>query len=117
LKFVSDESVDSLITQILRENQFQVISISESNSGESDDRVLEIAVQENAILITEDKDFGELVFRLQKKNQGVILIRLSGLPSERKASIVLRAIQENLNQMHFAFTIIEYNFVRIRKPF
>ena len=102
---------------VLRENQFEVISISESFFGKPDDVVLEIAVQEQALLLTEDKDFGELVFRLQKQNHGVILIRLSGLPSETKASIVLRSIQENLEQMRHAFSVIDYNFVRIRKPF
>ncbi|MBP6739500.1 MAG: DUF5615 family PIN-like protein [Leptospiraceae bacterium] len=117
MNFVADESVDAAIVRILRENQFEVISISESFFGKPDDVVLEIAVQEQALLLTEDKDFGELVFRLQKQNHGVILIRLSGLPSETKASIVLRSIQENLEQMRHAFSVIDYNFVRIRKPF
>ena len=64
MNFVADESVDAAIVRILRENQFEVISISESFFGKPDDVVLEIAVQEQALLLTEDKDFGELVFRL-----------------------------------------------------
>ncbi len=43
----------------------------------SDDEVLQKANDEGRILITDDKDFGELVFRLEKPSSGVILIRTS----------------------------------------
>jgi len=51
------------------------------------------------------------------KNHEVILIRLSGLLSENKASIVFNAIQNNLERLKNSFVVIDYNFVRIRKPF
>ena len=75
MKFVADESVDFAIISILRLHGFEIISISESYFGESDDKVLEIAVREKSLLLTEDKDFGELVFRLKKENFGIILIK------------------------------------------
>lgn len=113
-KFISDESVDAYITQVLRENHYEVVSVSESFPGVSDEEVLKIAVKENAILITEDKDFGELVFRLQKENKGILLIRLSGIESSRKGAIVLNSIKTNIDKLANSFTIIEYNFTRIR---
>ena len=116
MKFVVDESVDIHITKVLQEANYEIISITDQYSGETDDRVLEIAYQENAILITEDKDFGELIFRLQKQNYGVTLIRLNGLTSEKKAKIVLNAIQANSLKLIKSFTTIDHNFVRIRTP-
>lgn len=61
---VADESVDFRIVEVVRENSISVLSIAESNPSISDAEVLAIAVEQNALLLTEDKDFGELVYRL-----------------------------------------------------
>ena len=64
LVFVADENFDFSIVHTLRENGFSVFAIAESFPSISDPQVLQIAVDRNAILLTEDKDFGELVHRL-----------------------------------------------------
>lgn len=73
---VADESVDFGIVQSLRKENINVISIQESYGGIADEEVLQVALKNDAILITEDKDFGELVFRLRMKHTGVLLIRI-----------------------------------------
>ncbi len=73
---VADESVDFRIVSQLREVGFLVHSISEGQSSIKDEQVLAIAVDRDALLITEDKDFGELVFRFQLKHRGILLIRI-----------------------------------------
>ena len=115
MKLVIDESVDYAIVKILKRNNYDVLSITESFPCISDDRVLEIAVQEKSLLLTEDKDFGELTFRLKKENYGIILIRLSGIPSSEKAEIALQAIQQNLEKMKHSFSVVESRKIRIRK--
>lgn len=60
---VADESVDFNIVRTLRTIGYEVYSIQESNSGISDVEVLAISTQRKALLITEDKDFGEIVFK------------------------------------------------------
>lgn len=72
-KFLADESVDFRIVTHLREKGYEVEAIVEFDSGISDDQVLEIANEIKAILLTEDKDFGDLTYRLNKPNQGIIL--------------------------------------------
>lgn len=62
MKFVADEGVDAPIVKRLRENGHDAFYIAESDRGISDEEVLEIANAESRILITRDKDFGELVF-------------------------------------------------------
>ena len=67
MKILADESVDFPIIKKLRESGYYVLSILESYSGLDDELVLQIAFNENYLLLTADKDFGTLSFRFQKK--------------------------------------------------
>ncbi len=82
--------------------------------GLSDKKVLTIASQIGALLVTADKDFGTLVFHMQQVTKGVILLRLIGLPFEDKALRVLWAIKNYGHKMPRAFTVITPQAVRIR---
>ena len=113
MQFVVDESVDRQIVETLRA-EHKVYDISEQNRGVSDDIVLEIALKQKAILITADKDFGDLVFRQRKVTAGVILTRLAGTEFDRKSAIVLEVIQKYKDQMAGKFVVISKNAVRIR---
>ena len=59
----ADESVDRQIVDLLRTDGHAVRYIAEIEPGISDDIVLDMAYQETDLLLTADKDFGELVFR------------------------------------------------------
>jgi len=63
--------------------------VPETAPGLSDSDVLDRANRMKAILITGDKDFGEMVFRRRATNHGVVLFRLSGLTQERKAAVAV----------------------------
>lgn len=84
--------------------------------GISDDAVLELANNEEVILLTADKDFGELVFRLRKLSSGVVLIRLAGLPPEKKSEIVVSCLMNHFNEVQGSFSVITGTGVRIRHP-
>ena len=62
MNFVADESCALPVIRALREAGHDVLAIAEMAPGASDDRVLECALEENRVLITEDRDFGELVY-------------------------------------------------------
>jgi predicted nuclease of predicted toxin-antitoxin system len=64
LNFLADENLDRQIVERLRQDGYTVWYIPEMEPGISDDEVLDLANQEGALLLTSDKDFGELVFRL-----------------------------------------------------
>ena len=68
-----------------------------------------------AVLITEDKDFGELVYRQRLVHLGVVLVRLHGLPSTSKARIVSQAVLQHGSELPNAFTVISPGMVRIRR--
>jgi len=76
---------------------------------------LESANQDGRILITADKDFGELVFRQKKIFTGIILVRLSGFDPIDKADVLKSVLQEHFVELPTSFTVITKNNVRIRK--
>lgn len=115
MNFLADEGVDFPIITGLRGIGHNVISILEKFPGADDDFVLDLANRENRILITLDKDFGELVFRLQKLHSGIILLRLEELSSEAKGMILNQVIHQHKDELSNAFAVIRENFVRIRK--
>lgn len=114
MKLTADESVDKPIVTTLRNHNFDVYYIAEESPSIEDVDVLSIARHRSEILLTQDKDFGELVYRENRPHTGVILIRLSGLSAEEKAHRVLNAILANLSQLEQAFTVIQKDTVRIK---
>lgn len=62
-RIIADESVDYRIVTGLREQEISVYAVSEQKPSIKDEAVLAIAHNNGALLIPEDKDFGELVFR------------------------------------------------------
>ena len=76
MKFLADECCDSGLVAQLREEGHNVSYVAEEKAGATDDTILSDAYKEGRILLTEDKDFGELVFRLKKPCHGIILIRI-----------------------------------------
>lgn len=113
-RFLADESVDYQIVTRLREGGYEVEAIVEVNPSISDEEILEVANTLKAILITEDKDFGELTYRLKRPNHGIILIRLSGVEVEQKVKKVRQVIDSYLGELRDRFTVISKNKVRIK---
>ena len=65
LNFLVDEGVDRQIVHRLRSEGHAVIYVAELEPGISDDAVLDIANRESAVLVTSDKDFGEIIWTAQ----------------------------------------------------
>src|SRR3954447_4282791 len=93
---VADESVDFRIVIALRAAGLIVYSIAEELPSITDISVLSIAVEKQALLITEDKDFGELVFRLKLPHCGVLLIRIE--EARHKLSSVIAGIKQHYEE-------------------
>jgi predicted nuclease of predicted toxin-antitoxin system len=100
---------------MLRNDGFDIDYVLELIPGAEDEAVLEMAYSQQRILITQDKDFGELVFRLHQPHHGIVLIRLEGYTPQFKAEIVTRFLQQHEKEMLDKFTVIQPNAIRIRK--
>jgi predicted nuclease of predicted toxin-antitoxin system len=115
VNLVCDEAVDDPIVARLRDDGHDVTYIRELSPAITDDEVLGLANQQAAPLVTSDKDFGELVYRLRRVNHGVVLLRLAGMSNATKADIVSNAITAHAAELDGAFTVISPGMVRIRK--
>lgn len=114
MNFLADESVDQPIVERLRHDGHDVLAVVEMEQSIPDEMVLERANQQGALLLTADKDFGELVFSQRRITAGVVLIRLAGLSPGTKAAIVSDVIREHGAELLHAFTVISPGMVRIR---
>lgn len=106
MNFLADESVDRQIVDCLRQNGHLVWYVAEMDPGISDNAVLDLANREGAILLTADKDFGDLVFRQRRIALGVVLFRLAGLSPTSKALIAASAINKHTLELTHAFAVI-----------
>lgn len=114
LVFVGDESVDLPVLQKLSELGHRVIVIAHQAPGISDLEVLEIARAHDAILITSDKDFGELVVKQKQRCRGVVLLRLFDLDPATMAARVVAAFHDHGPEWEGAFTVVNPRQIRIR---
>ncbi len=114
MTIVIDESVDYAVVRQFRKISFSIIAITDYQKSLSDEDVLHLPVQNNALLSTEDKDFGELVFRFNKKHTGIVLIRMPESGSEEKSSLVVQVITKQADYLRNKFTVIETNKVRVK---
>lgn len=115
MKFLADEGVDKTLVIMLRQHDWDVFYVAESASSIADEMVLTLSNDENRILITRDKDFGELVYRLQKIHSGIILVRMEELHSLSRSQLVLDFIHENADKLEGYFVVIQPGNARIRK--
>jgi predicted nuclease of predicted toxin-antitoxin system len=113
---VADENIDRQIVERLRQEGHLIWYVAEMDPGISDQDVLNLANHEHAILLTADKDFGELVYRQRLINPGVILLRLSGLLPTAKAELVLKEIAAHMKEIRGSFVVLSHRTIRIRQP-
>jgi len=84
VKLLVDECCDSALVSFLRKQGHDVLYVTEDKPGLLDSEVLVRAKSEKRIIITEDKDFGELVYRLKLEAEGIILLRFNVNEAQKK---------------------------------
>ncbi|MBZ0168083.1 MAG: DUF5615 family PIN-like protein [Kofleriaceae bacterium] len=99
MNLLADEGVDRQIVDRLRALGHDVFYAAESAPATSDDALLGRANRSGALLLTADKDFGELVFRMHRIHAGVILLRLAGLSADSKCEHLAAALSARSAEM------------------
>lgn len=113
MRLVADERVEAPTVSALRAAGHTVLFIAETSPEIEDTEALAIARREGALLITADKDFGELVFRNQTPHCGVLLIRSADDPDENAANAVA-AIHQYGPALLDRFSVLASRALRIR---
>lgn len=116
MRFLVDECVGTSVAEFLKLNNHAVFSVFEELRGASDEGLLEKCYSENYILITSDKDFGELIFKNQKKHKGIILLRCSPNTFEQKITILSKLLSNYSEKLENNFVVVSNENVRIITP-
>src|SRR5919202_1767363 len=107
LRFLADESCDFAVVRALRTDGYDVQAVSEVMPHADDRAVIEQASREQRILLTEDKDFGRLVFASHADSAGVILIRFPGNVRQTLVQTVRQIVQAQGEQLLGTFVVLQ----------
>lgn len=115
MKFLANENIPQAAIELLREEGFDVASVSEISPSIKDEAVILLASMENRIIITFDRDYGELIFKHNLKHSaGVIYFRIQNFQPVEPAEILINLLKTDLNFEGF-FTVISETNIRQRK--
>lgn len=113
MRFLVDECTGPAVARWLRKQGYEVFSVFDQARGISDDEIVERAYREDRILITNDKDFGEKVYREKKPHKGVVFLRLDDERARIKIEVLERLIENYSNSLSDNFIVVNEQRVRI----
>ncbi len=111
---LADENVYGLIIKALREAGIEVFSVYENQRGLSDHEITQISLNPPRLILTEDKDFGDLVFAYDQKPSGVLLLRYTFSETEEITKVLIHLLQTRGKDLFGRFVTITVKKIRIR---
>jgi len=114
MKLLADENIPSSVVRALSEEGYDILWVRIESPGSSDRDVIKFACQENRLILTYDKDFGELVMKDHLcPPAGIILLRLPMNNPTLIAGHILEILKSRPDwEGHFS--VIEENRIRMR---
>lgn len=116
MRFLADESCDSAVVRALRAAGHDVLSVAGVSPRADDAHVVRLAVSEERILLTEDKDFGRLVFAHGERSRGVVLLRFPASARERIAGNLVRLVEQQGERLSECFVVVQPGRIRLTRP-
>ncbi len=115
MRFLVDECTGPAVARWLRVHGHDVFSVYEEARGASDGDILQKSFAENRILITNDKDFGEKVYREHHPHRGVILLRLDDERAANKINTLKRLLKSYESRLSDQFVVVTEKQVRFAR--
>jgi predicted nuclease of predicted toxin-antitoxin system len=114
LKLLIEVGVGKSVENWLKNASYDVLALRDINPRMSDKDILKVAVSEGRLLITMDKDFGELVYHSSKPHLGVLLLRLEDATSDEKVEVIKKIFTEHSEELANHFCVYQNGILRIR---
>jgi len=115
MRFLADEDLPLASVRRLRGLGYDIAAIAEDSPGATDWEALARATHEDRIVLTFDRDYGELIYRKRLPSPvGVIYFRFDPLTPEEPAEHVLRLLATSGLSLEGKFTVVERRQVRQR---
>ena len=115
MRLLVDESTGPAVARWLRGQGHEVFSVYERARGMSDDDIIRKAYDENWIVITNDKDFGKMVYRERRPHKGVVLLRLDDERAVVKVETVRRLLDNYPERLADNFVVVTERRVRFAR--
>ena len=115
MRFLVDECTGPAVARWLRAQKHDVLSVYEEGRGMDDDEVVRRAFAENRILVTNDKDFGEKVYRERLPHRGVILMRLADERPATKVDVLQRLLSAYADRIADQFVVVTETKIRFAR--
>lgn len=113
MKFLLDANIETALIVFLRNLGFDVLAISELDPALKDAEILNIAFKEGLVLITNDKDFGELIFKNKLPHKGLILFRLNDESAKFKVKRMASLLESTRGKLQDKFVVVTEEKIRI----
>lgn len=113
-RFLADENLEAGIIRALREAGHDVLAVAEEKPRTPDEDILAAARRHKRVLVTNDKDFAELMFLQGRASEGIILLRMSRLRTRTKAARLTRELEGRSPRLGRAMLVIEEAAARVR---
>lgn len=114
MKFLADESLEARLVESLRAAGHDVLFVAEMDPGISDSDVLDQANRDRRVLLTNDKDFGELAFLQRQTRHGIVLFRLQSESIALKQDRLFQLMAAHAVALPISFTVVTDARVRLR---
>lgn len=115
MRFLVDECAGPKVAEWLRGQGHEVFSVFEEARGAEDDEIIGKAYAEGWIIITNDKDFGEKVYREQRPHRGVIFMRLDDERATHKIETLRRLLDGYADKLAGRFVVVTDARVRFAR--
>jgi len=112
LKFLADVNIEKPIVDAIKQLGFDVKEVFEVDLSMDDSEILKLANEEGRVVITNDKDFGELVFRKKMISSGVILLRSKGQNVRDKVIWVTQLLKRYPKNIFKHFVVVSEKKIR-----
>lgn len=113
-KFIVDECTGMAVVHFLRAQGFDVVGVSEQMPQAIDSAILVRALAEQRVVITNDKDFGDMVFRDAHRHAGILLLRLADDRVETKVRVVAAVLARYRDKLENHFVVATEQNIRLR---
>jgi predicted nuclease of predicted toxin-antitoxin system len=114
MKFLVDVGVGKKVENWLRGNGFDVLSVRDIDSCAKDSQILHWALDQQRMIITMDKDFGELVYNTGMHHAGVLILRLEDADSDARVEATQKILTEYHDKIESHFCVFQNGNLRIR---
>lgn len=110
--FLANENIPLKTCKELKNEGLDILSVREIEPGATDEKVIQIAKEDDRILITFDKDFGKLVFMQKQMIKGIILLRFPPVSPSIISENIKKLIALKNIKLEGHFTVVGVGKIR-----